>query len=190
MDIILKSVSKSFNDKSVINNFSHIFCQGKIYCLMGESGCGKTTMLNLIMGFLKPDKGEILGNNQKISAVFQEDRLCEAFTPVGNLMAVAKGNDLTKIDMLLSELRLDEHKTKPVSQLSGGQKRRVAIARALFAESNVLILDEPFKGLDESLRAQVIETILANTLGKTIIVATHDIKDCQLLNAEVLDLGL
>lgn len=189
MSIVFNSVSKSFDNKNVISNFTYRFEQGKIYCLMGESGCGKTTLLNLIMGIHKPEKGEITGVPQRVSAVFQEDRLCEEFTPVGNLLAVSKkGCSPKKIHRLLDELGLAEHKAKAVSCLSGGQKRRVAIARALLVESDVLILDEPFKGLDEAMRKAVVETVLSNAKGKTIIVATHDVKDCQLLSAEIIKL--
>ena len=188
MALTLGSLSKSFGGKRVIANFSHQFFQGKTYCLMGESGCGKTTLLNLIMGVLTPDEGEISGIPEKISAVFQEDRLCEDFTPVGNLLAVCdKGADLEKIGALLEELGLEEHKTKPVKHLSGGQKRRVAIARALCVESDMVLMDEPFKGLDEELKEKVIKTVLEKTKGKTLIVATHDVNECNLLNAEIIN---
>lgn len=188
MALTLGSLSKSFGGKRVIANFSHQFFQGKTYCLMGESGCGKTTLLNLIMGVLTPEGGEISGIPEKISAVFQEDRLCEDFTPVGNLLAVCdKSADLKIIGALLEELGLEEHKTKPVKHLSGGQKRRVAIARALCVESDMVLMDEPFKGLDEELKEKVIKTVLEKTKGKTLIVATHDVNECDLLNAEIIN---
>ena len=188
-DIIFDSVYKSFGEKSVIRNFSHILKNGDRVCLMGKSGCGKTTLLNLTLGILTPDKGEISGVPKNISAVFQEDRLCETFTPVGNILAVAgNGADRNKIRQLLCELGLAESENSPVSELSGGMKRRVAIARALMVKSDLVILDEPFKGLDESLKESVIKTILSYTAGKTLVVATHDMRDAQLLGAEVINL--
>ncbi|MBE6692574.1 MAG: ABC transporter ATP-binding protein [Ruminococcaceae bacterium] len=189
MSMVLKSVYKSFGEKAVIKDFSHTFKQGDRVCVMGKSGCGKTTLLNLMLGILTPDTGEISGRPKNVSAVFQEDRLCEAFTPVGNILAVAgKGADLNKIRALLAALGLSKSENTPVSELSGGMKRRVAIARALMVESDLVILDEPFKGLDDDLRESVIKTILSYTSGKTLVVATHDIRDAQLLGAEIINI--
>ena len=188
-ELKLVSLSKSFGDKKVIEDFNHSFRQGARYCLMGESGCGKTTLLNLIMGLITPDDGDVSGRPERISAVFQEDRLCEDFTSVGNLIAVShKNSDLTKIDALLDELGLEPHKAQPVSLLSGGQKRRVSIARALWVESDMVIMDEPFKGLDDELKEKVIKTVLEKTKGKTLIAATHDARECELLGAEIINL--
>ena len=186
-DVVLNSVCKSYDEKAVVKGFSYSFKQGKRYCIMGESGCGKTTLLNIIMGLIPCDSGEIFGVPTSVSAVFQEDRLCEDFTPVGNLLAVCeKGRDVGEIYEILQELGLDEHKDKEVSLLSGGQKRRVAIARALFAKGDLIIMDEPFKGLDDSLKESVIQTIIRRTAGKTLVVATHDISECRMLGAELI----
>ncbi len=188
-DIVLDSVCKTFGEKKVIQDFSHTFKQGDRVCLMGKSGCGKTTLLNLMLGILSPDKGKISGVPKDIAAVFQEDRLCETFTPVGNILAVAgKGADLNEIRKLLEELGLSDSENTPVLELSGGMKRRVAIARALLVKSDLVVLDEPFKGLDDNLKESVIKTILSYTKGKTLVVATHDIRDAQLLGAEIINM--
>ena len=187
--VFFRNVSKSFENKIVFNQFTYGFEYDKKYCIMGESGCGKTTLLNMISGLQIPDSGDILGVPKDIAVVFQEDRLCENFSAVGNVMAVT-GNRVSKEEIIdcLCELGLDGNENQPVSTLSGGMRRRVAIARALLAKSQILLLDEPFSGLDEETKAFVIKVILSRTKGKTLITVTHDKSDAELLNAEILKL--
>lgn len=185
----LKNIGKSFGDKSVLNNLSVKFVNGSRTCIMGASGSGKTTLLNIIMGLIKPDSGEITDAPNQISAVFQENRLCEPYSAVKNVLAVTgKENGYEKIVSLLGELKLEGSEHLPVSTLSGGMRRRVALARALLARGDMLILDEPFKGLDEETRRVVIDVINRYTKGKTLIVSTHDIRDAKDLNAEIFNL--
>lgn len=187
--MILKNISKSFGEKTVLSNLSVELENGSRTCVMGASGSGKTTLLNIVMGLVKPDSGEIIGVPNHISAVFQEDRLCEPYSAVANVFAVTgKSIAEEKIVSLLRELGLEGSEYLPVNTLSGGMRRRVAIARALLAESDLLILDEPFKGLDEDTRRSVIDVINRNTKGKTLIVSTHDIRDADDLGAVIFDL--
>ncbi len=183
------NVSKSFGEKKVLSDFSHTFEIGSRMCIMGASGVGKTTLLNLTLGLEKADSGEISGVPDDISAVFQEDRLSESFSSVANIIAVT-GKSVPESEILncLSELGLQGSERKPVSELSGGMKRRVAIARALLKKSELIVLDEPFKGLDEELKLQTVSVILSYTKGKTLLVATHGINDAKLLSAEILNL--
>lgn len=187
--MILKNICKSFGDKSVLNNLSVEFKNGSRTCIMGASGSGKTTLLNVIMGLIKPDSGEMIDPPSRIAAVFQEDRLCEPYSAVANVLAVT-GKEVAedKILSLLRELRLQGSEYLPVSTLSGGMRRRVALARALLAKGDTVILDEPFKGLDEDTRGEVIEVINRYTEGKTLIVSTHDIRDASDLGAEIFNL--
>ena len=144
---------------------------------------------NILLGLIKADSGEVSGIPDDISAVFQEDRLCEPYSAVKNVFAVTGnevGND--KIIAVLGELGLSGSELVPVSTLSGGMKRRVALARALLAKSDLIILDEPFKGLDDETREKVISVLLKYAKGKTVIVATHDERDCIALGAELLQL--
>jgi NitT/TauT family transport system ATP-binding protein len=140
----------------------------------------------MILGIEKADEGEIEGIPEKISVVFQEDRLSAEFTPMGNILAVTgkskSGNEILDV---FSDLGLGEKDVlrKKVFKMSGGMKRRVAICRALCAEGNVLILDEPFSGLDEKTKDKVIETIKKYACGKTVILVTHDIEDIEKMNA-------
>lgn len=185
--IQLINVNKSFGEKKVLVDFVCSFENGSRTCIMGASGSGKTTLLNILLGLTQPDSGSVSGIPDNISAVFQEDRLCEPYSAVANVFAVVgKRVPEEEIVKLLQELGLSGSEYLAVSTLSGGMRRRVALARALLAESDLLILDEPFKGLDEETRELVIGVILNRTAGKTLIVATHDPRDADALNADVL----
>ncbi len=187
MSIELKNVSKSYADNNVFDGFSFSFEYGKTYCVMGRSGCGKTTLLNIILGLVKPDSGDISGVPEKVSAVFQEDRLCEDITAYANVFAaVPKGIKRTDVEICFGALGLSDCIDKNINELSGGMKRRVVIARALLAESEVVILDEPFKGLDTETRKRTVKTVLDYTKGKTLIFSTHDIAEVDLMGAYIL----
>ncbi len=187
--MILKNIFKSFGSKKVLNGLTVEFKRGSRTCVMGASGSGKTTLLNIIMGLEHPDSGEIIGVPSSVAAVFQEDRLCEPYSAVANVLAVTgKTVDRDKIVAMLRELGLEGSEYLPVNTLSGGMRRRVALARALLAKSELIILDEPFKGLDEDTRHIVIDVINRYTAGKTLIVSTHDIRDFADLDAEIFNL--
>lgn len=185
MDLKLLNIDKQFDNKSVLKNLSLTFPEGCISCLMGPSGIGKTTVINLIMGLVEPDSGEITGLEDKvISPVFQEDRLIEHWDAINNIKLVCSKDVTNKIiEDELSRVGLYEDRNKAVLTLSGGMRRRVALLRALLSNGNLLILDEPFKGLDEVLKNRVIEYVREKTKGKTVIVVTHDLKDGELLRA-------
>ena len=188
MDIAVKNIYKSYGEKTVLNDVSVTFPAGKCTCIMAESGKGKTTLLGLITGIEKPDSGSISGVPERISVVFQEDRLCEDFSIASNIRMVLKhDSDMSDEDIrkLMSELAMNEDIYTPVSKLSGGMKRRVAIARALVYDSEWLMLDEPFKGLDEATRDKVIDTILSKR--KSIIMVSHNMEEAGKMNAIVLD---
>lgn len=188
-DIVLKNINKSFGKKSVLCGFSHTFKNGSRTCVMGASGKGKTTLFNIILGLIKPDSGSVYGVPEKVAAVFQEDRLSEPFSAVANIKAVVpKTVKESEIVACLDELGLKGSEYLPVRELSGGMRRRVAVARALLAQSELIVFDEPFKGLDDSTREQVIAVILSRTEGKTLIFATHDARDIASLSAELLEL--
>ena len=145
---------------------------------MGPSGCGKTTLLRILMGFEKPDAGSITGMPEKLSAVFQENRLTEDFSGVENIcLVLERGTRKERVELAewhLARMGLKDSMEQPVRELSGGMKRRVAIIRAVLAEANLILLDEPFKGLDEVTKDTVMEYFMESTKEKTTIVVTHD----------------
>ena len=173
-------LSKSFDGKPVLTNFSARLEKGRKYCLMGASGSGKTTLINLFLGLMKPDNGTIhRAPELKMSAVFQEDRLLEQMTAAANIALVSKAAN-SEIEKLLTQLGISaESLPQPVSTYSGGMKRRVALARALLAEYDVLFLDEPYKGLDEATRSQVMQIVDRYTKGKTVLLITHDKEETE-----------
>ena len=153
----------------------------------GSFGVGKTTLAYILMGLLKADAGQIIGlEGKKISAVFQEDRLIEHWDAIKNINLVChKGVSKDEIHNNLKEIGLTDYEEKAVSLLSGGMRRRVAIVRALLADYDLLIMDEPFKGLDEKLKKQVINYLQNKVKGKTVII-THDKEEVSMLKADLI----
>lgn len=186
-DIIISGLCKSFGDNEVLRDVDLRFAEGSITLIMGESGCGKSTLIKLIMGLLTPDGGSISGTPHRISAVFQEDRLCDDFSALTNVrVTAARGSTAEQLLCDFAALGLLGNEKKPVRELSGGMKRRVALLRALFADSELLILDEPFTGLDDDNRAAAAELILKRRRGRTVIVVTHEAEDAALLGAQTV----
>ena len=118
--------------------------------------------------------------------MFQEDRLCENASAVSNIRLVNPALSKGEAEAMLRELGLGDSLGQPVRTLSGGMKRRVAILRALAAEYDVLFCDEPFKGLDQATKAQVLDYFLARTQGKTVLVVTHDPEEAKSLGGHTL----
>lgn len=191
MDIFIKDICKSYAGKLVLDHITLTLPENKITCIMGPSGKGKTTLIHILMDLVKADYGKISGmDGRRISAVFQEDRLCEGMDAISNVRIVCgKKTTESEIEKEFQALRLTDYRGKPVNRLSGGMKRRVAIARAIMADAEVYIMDEPFKGLDEELKEQVIIHVKQKLKGKTVIIVTHDKSDAVLLDAQVVPLG-
>lgn len=173
--INISHIRKSFGDKNVIRDFSLKIADGERIVVMGPSGAGKTTLLRILAGLETSDEGTIEGIPEKKAFVFQEDRLSEDFSVASNIKMGRRekvSDDILKSH--LEEIGLEgEAKTK-VSKLSGGMKRRVAIARAIIADADIIFMDEPFKGLDESLKNKIMEYVKKHTAGKNVILVTHD----------------
>ncbi|MBQ3816776.1 MAG: ATP-binding cassette domain-containing protein [Clostridia bacterium] len=186
--IKINNLSFSYGDKKIFENFSLEIKNGGKICFFGTSGSGKTTLLRLIMGLEKPQSGEIIfETGNKISAVFQEDRLL-AFLTVEKNIEIAGGKK-ESAEKTLNLLGLEEYKNKKPDDLSGGMKRRVALARALCRDFDILILDEPFNGLDSENIKTAANIINEFSAGKTVIIVTHFKEQAELLNAEIIDLN-
>lgn len=188
----IQNLSKSYGQLSVIHDLNLTLDSGNTYCLMGASGSGKTTLLRILLGLEQPDSGEILLTPQpkeRLVAVFQENRLCESFSALDNLTLTA-GRSCSRNDLYRELLRIlpEESILRPVSTLSGGMKRRVAIARAILVPSCGILMDEPFTGLDDETRQNVIQYVKEKTTGKLLIVSTHQEEDVAALGGTLLRL--
>ena len=168
----IRELTKKYGDIVALSPCTAAFPAGQTTVIMGASGCGKTTLLRLILGLETPDGGEITDRPATMAAVFQEDRLCEDFSAAANLRLVV-GKD-PRISTHLEELGLTACAHQPVRELSGGMRRRVAIARAVLFPADAVLLDEPFKGLDETTRLGVMEYVKRHTAGKTVLLVTHE----------------
>ncbi|MBO4218518.1 MAG: ATP-binding cassette domain-containing protein [Erysipelotrichaceae bacterium] len=153
-----------------------------ISCLMGESGIGKTTLLKLIAGLLEPQKGTIENEHKLISFMFQEDRLLPWLNVRDNILLVTDKERET--DELLRELEIEGN--LKISELSGGMARRVALIRCLLFDSEMLIMDEPFKGMDSKLIEKAAQIIRRQN--KPAIISTHSLDEVKALSAEVITL--
>ena len=177
----IENLCFSYGKKSVFSNLN-IGTESKTICLMGKSGCGKTTLLHLIAGLLRQDSGSITGIKRPCSVMFQEDRLLPWLNAKENVALVLDNKDDKKTSALLRDLGLEPD--MELSKMSGGMKRRVALARALAFKSETLLLDEPFKGLDENLMRSCAQLIKKE--GKLTIVSTHSVKEAEALDATII----
>lgn len=176
----LSGISKSYGQQSVLKDFSLEIRAGDRVAVMGHSGAGKTTLLRLICGLTKPDSGEIFNDAGNIGTVFQEDRLVGQMSALRNCEIVKKKGSTAHPSELLKAMGIDGGlELKPVSELSGGEKRRAAIARALIAQPELLILDEPFKGIDTDTLPRVIRLIDECAKDSTVILVTHSKEEAE-----------
>ncbi len=180
MTIDLENICKSYGDLAVLKDFNLEIEEDHSYVLTGPSGCGKTTLVRILLSLEEPDSGKVhfMGDYKypylNAGVVFQENRLCEAFTPVQNVVMVNRKNSAKVAREELLRLLPADCLDKPVSQLSGGMKRRVAIVRACCIPSDMLILDEPFTGLDSENRNKVIKYIREKQGRNPLLITAHD----------------
>lgn len=186
--LMIKEITKSYGKQNVLENISFNLNESERICIYGKSGIGKTTLLRIIAGLEKADSGEITFVG-KVSMVFQEDRLLENTDVYTNLYCVLGSRfDKAEADMHLKEVGLEGAGNKIVSELSGGMKRRVAIVRCMMKSSEIILLDEPFKGLDTILKDNIIRYVVKYLNGRAVIMVTHDISEAEKIQAEIIEI--
>jgi len=190
MGIILKNVSKKFDGNYVLQDVNLNLDEGKIYGFVGRNGSGKTVLLNIICGFIKPTDGQVLVNGVDIyktktfpkdtRALIEKPKFLSNFTGMKNLELLASINkSITTLDIeeTLKKVNLYEEKDKLYQKYSLGMKQKLGIAQVLMENPKIIILDEPFNGLDDNSADKIRKLLLEEKkLGKLIIIATH-IKD-------------
>lgn len=195
-DIFFKNFSFSYPDKEIYKNFSAVFSGGKINVVLGASGVGKTTLLNALTGLSSFD-GEIENMPKNVSYIFQNDRLVKTISVEKNLDFVLKNaiRDKTArknaIYDMAKLLEISDVLKRLPTEISGGQAQRVQMARAFLYPSEVMLLDEPFKGLDVSLKTRLIKKFLElwGRDGRTVVLVTHDVYDALLMGDKVFVLS-
>ena len=189
--IEIRNVQKFFGEECVLKDVSHTFEKGKIHGIVGNNGSGKTVLMKCICGFLKPDSGTIFVNHKQVGKErdFPEDIGIIIETPgflphlsgMQNLKILAslqKKADARAIRAALEQVGLDPDLKKPVGKYSLGMRQRLGLAQALMEDPGLLILDEPFNGLDKH-GAMHIRNLIKDlrTQGKTVLLASHNPMD-------------
>ena len=186
-----KNITKKYGDKTVLDNFSLVLEKGRKTAIMGESGCGKTTLLRIAAGLTKADGGEFI-HEGKLAVMFQEPRLLPWKNALDNVKAVLSRDQFFLADKYLSTVGLENDKAKFPHELSGGMVQRVALARFFaFAEAtdaDLLLLDEPFSALDDDTGAKMLALLKDFSKNKTVLLISHDMSDAESFADDILKL--
>jgi len=178
----IKNATKRYGFLTVLDNFSLKFPEKGVVAMLGPSGSGKTTLMRVIAGLEKLDAGELIkAPGARVSMVFQEDRLIPVLSAKENILAAlhpGKESEAKAEEMLLA-CGISQAAHLLPRKLSGGMQRRVAIARALAFGGDILLLDEPFKGLDPQTREDVIRLVLDQRAGGLTLLVTHSMEEAQ-----------
>ncbi|MEI7777067.1 MAG: ABC transporter ATP-binding protein [bacterium] len=210
MEIQLKNVSKSFDSRNgkekllAIDDVSFDMKSSEILSIVGPSGCGKSTIINLLAGFIFPDKGSITIDGKEISepsisrtVVFQDHAIFPWKTVRENIEFGLKSKNISAVERnkivedLLKKVRLEKFSDSYPGELSGGMKQRVALARAFGVKPEIILMDEPFASLDQQTRDILQEELLRlqGEISQTVLFVTHDIEEALFLGDRIIVLG-
>lgn len=186
MSLAAEGLCKAYGEKRVLENFSLTLPERGVATFFGPSGCGKTTLLHLLAGLLAPEGGQVTGREGRtVSMVFQEDRLLPWYTVEENLCLVNPALTRSEVRECLERVGLEGAGEQYPEELSGGMRRRAAFARALAYGGDVLLLDEPFKGQDRTVKERLFAETAAFARQGLVILITHDPEEAALLSRQV-----
>jgi len=189
MDVLrVRNVTKSFRSLPVLQDVSFEVKEDEIVAVIGPSGCGKSTLLNAISGLVSPDRGIVEADRECIAYVFQDNRLLPWETVYDNVRLVRNVENREEILGLIEAVGLKGFEGFYPSQLSGGMLKRCGIARAFYYPSRLLLMDEPFQGLDYCLRQEMLSTLLRvwETRRQGVLFITHEIDEALTVASRIL----
>lgn len=192
MALAAENISKKYGEKQALAQVSLSFAEHSFTCIVGRSGCGKTTLLRLLGGLEQSDTGCVRSfGGKRIAPVFQEARLMSWLTVAENITLAARADktlDVQRLPELLMQLGLQGCEHLYPHELSGGMAQRVALGRTLFYNPDIILMDEPFSALDYFTRQGLQQTLLDlyATEHKTIIFVTHDVEEALLLADRII----
>jgi len=192
--INIKDLEYQYKNAKDLYTYNLEVKEQEIVAILGQSGSGKSTLLDVLAGFIEASKGSILFNEKELlkvsvekrplSILFQNHNLFEHLSVQKNILlglGKIKEEHIKKVQNILKEVGLEDFEASIVSQLSGGQQQRVALARVLIRKEPILLLDEPFTGLDEETRSNMLDLVQKITREHALhtIMVTHEIQDCK-----------
>jgi len=185
--IEFENVSKSFGDNIVLQDFSLTLPDSGVVTIMGPSGYGKTTLLRLLAGLETPDSGQIVAQYNRLTMVFQENRLLSGVTALGNILSVLDEKNETLAMQWLEHMGLADSADLLPIELSGGMRRRLSIARAMAFGGDFVLLDEPFAGLDDTTRLRIYPFLFGDeSLSRLTILVTHDRQEAEAVSDRLI----
>ena len=206
MEILtLKNISFSYKDKLIFDNYNFVINKEEIIAIIGPSGCGKSTLLKIINGLETDYSGDVLldgvnvnnipVNKRDIVLMFQDNLLFPHMTIFENIEFSLKMKKYPKhkiknmVDEVAKDIHLQDKLNKYPRELSGGQQRRVALARAVISKPKLLLLDEPFTGLDKEIKLEIMNLvrIIREKYNTSIIFVTHDLSEAEYLEAKCIE---
>lgn len=206
MEILtLKNISFSYKDKMIFDNYNFVMNKEEIIAIIGPSGCGKSTLLKIINGLETEYSGDVLlnginvnnipVNKRDIVLMFQDNLLFPHMTIFENIEFSLKMKKYPKheikkmVEEVARDIHLEDKLNKYPKELSGGQQRRVALARAVISKPKLLLLDEPFTGLDKEIKLEIMNLvkIIREKYNTSIIFVTHDLSEAEYLEAKCIE---
>lgn len=206
MEILtLKNISFSYKDKVIFDNYNFVMNKEEIIAIIGPSGCGKSTLLKIINGLETEYSGDVLLNGVNVNNIpvnkrdivlmFQDNLLFPHMTIFENIEFSLKMKKYPKheikkmVEEVARDIHLEDKLNKYPKELSGGQKRRVALARAVISKPKLLLLDEPFTGLDKEIKLEIMNLvkIIREKYNTSIVFVTHDLSEAEYLEAKCIE---